>query len=977
MFQGLANFVAKRHKVIIIFWLILLVISLPATQFVADVVVYEETSMAPEDIESAKAAELISDQFPTGIANSTALVVVQSVDVFSSRIRDFNLQLEDEVRHGDIDYLDNFTSIYSISRDYLLGTVPLVYPLVSETEGQVNLSASLIFGGPAFYASSWGNNPVNDSVFEASWNSYSMFVPNSSYLPLLYNYSYAFWQTWNETFNPGNVSAYLDPLLYDEFQRADEVVNLVALSSLGLLPPEDEMDLFMTGVWASFDILTWNDAEAIHNYSVPLAGSYLGVQNITFLREVLDLGPSPAGQTVYAFVQQVISSATLDAYPVAVPDTVKSNLLNEETGIMIITIGFTRASSFRESDGTQPILENVRTIGDSIDELRVSLSLDQETILVTGNSALEANLEEKAWEDVERIDIVTIALVFILIGVFFLSIVAPMVPVGGIGIAVVISQGMIFLIGSYVGDVHFSVLTLTLTAMLGAGTDYAIFLMARYREERLRGKSKEDSVRESVTWAGESVMTSGVAVMISFGVLSLGSFSFVRTMGLSIMMGIGLALVVAITLIPSLLMLLGDRVFWPGGKKWNRNPGKEKKGPGYFRRAASFSVKHPRAIVLAALLVSVPAVYGVLTLETSFDFIAAMPETEATRGLDLLGEGFGKGKILPTYVVIQFDSPFYDNGTFDGSVLNSIENLSQSLEGLDNTVTVIGPTRPQGQTVDYGNLSQMSPMQASAMMVMMLQSVGEDNRTALLTIELEEEPFSKTSVQSVSEIHDAISDSKRSDPNVEGAETLVGGATASIRDTSIIFNEDFQFMAVVVVIGIFVLLLFVLGSVLLPLRLILTILLSITWTLAVTMVLFQVLIGIPVLWMMPLILFVIAMGLGMDYDIFLTTRIREEVAKGKTDKEAIVEAVDKTGGIITAAGAVMAGAFGSMMLSSLGMLQEFGFALFFVIIIDAMIVRIYLVPAIMVLLEKWNWWAPGRIQRVRREEKMKKKSEKK
>ena len=137
MFQELANFVVKRHKVIIIFWLILLVISLPATQLVSDVVVYEETSMAPEDIESAKAAELISDQFPAGIANSTALIVVQSVDVFSSRIRDFNLQLEDEVRQGDIDYLDNFTSIYSISRDYLLGTVPLVYPLVSETEGQV------------------------------------------------------------------------------------------------------------------------------------------------------------------------------------------------------------------------------------------------------------------------------------------------------------------------------------------------------------------------------------------------------------------------------------------------------------------------------------------------------------------------------------------------------------------------------------------------------------------------------------------------------------------------------------------------------------------------------------------------------------------------------------------------------------------------------------------------------------------------
>ncbi|MFQ5910226.1 MAG: MMPL family transporter [Thermoplasmata archaeon] len=970
MFQGLANFVIKRHKLIVIFWLVLLVISLPATQLVADVVVYEETSMAPEDIESAKAAELISDQFPTSITNSTALVVVQTGNLFSSRLRDFSLQLEDEVRYGDIDYLDNFTSIYSIARDYLIGTVPLIHPLVSETEGQVNLSASLIFGGPAFYASSWGNDPVNESVFAISWNSYSMLVPNSSYLPLLSNYSTVFWQTWNETFNLGNGSAYLDPVLYNEFQRADEVVNLVALQSLGLLPPEDEMDLFMTGVWTSLNIFTWDMDEEIHNYSVALVGLYLGVQNITFLQDVLDLGPFPAAQTVYAFVQQVITSATLDTYPVAVPETVKSNLMNEETGIMIITMGFTRASNFRESNGTQPVLENVRTIKASIDELRTSLSLDQETILVTGDSALEADLSDKAWEDIERIDVVTIALVFILIGIFFLSIVAPMIPVGGIGIAVVISQGMIFLIGSYVAKIHFSVLTLTLTAMLGAGTDYAIFLMARYREERVRGRSKEDSVRESVTWAGESVTTSGVAVMISFGALSLGSFSFVRAMGLSIMMGIGLALIVAITLIPSLLMLLGDRIFWPGARKWYKNPEKEK-GPGYFRKASTLAVKHSKAIVIAAILVSVPAAYGVFALETSFDFIAAMPETEATRGLDLLGEGFGEGKILPTYVVIYFESIFYDNGTFDRPVLDGIENLSQSLEALDNIETVTGPTRPQGQTVDYGNLSQMNQSQASVIMATMLQSVGEDNRTALLTIELGEEPFSRVSMQSISEIHDTILDSKRSDPNMERAEALVGGSTAGIRDTSIIFNRDFQVMAVVVIVGIFVLLLFVLGSVFLPIRLILTILLSITWTLAVTMVLFQVIIGIPVLWMMPLILFVIAMGLGMDYDIFLTTRIREEVAKGKTDKEAIVEAVEKTGGIITAAGAVMAGAFGSMMLSSLGMLQEFGFALFFVIVIDAMIVRIYLVPAIMVLLEKWNWWAPGRIQRVRREEKIK------
>ena len=108
------------------------------------------------------------------------------------------------------------------------------------------------------------------------------------------------------------------------------------------------------------------------------------------------------------------------------------------------------------------------------------------------------------------------------------------------------------------------------------------------------------------------------------------------------------------------------------------------------------------------------------------------------------------------------------------------------------------------------------------------------------------------------------------------------------------------------------------------------------------------------------------MGLGMDYDIFLMTRVKEEVMKGKSDEEAIAHAVEYTGSIITICGVIMAGAFGTMMLSSMGMLQEFGFGLCFAILIDATIVRIYLVPAIMILLKKWNWWAPFGLQKVRR-----------
>ena len=153
------------------------------------------------------------------------------------------------------------------------------------------------------------------------------------------------------------------------------------------------------------------------------------------------------------------------------------------------------------------------------------------------------------------------------------------------------------------------------------------------------------------------------------------------------------------------------------------------------------------------------------------------------------------------------------------------------------------------------------------------------------------------------------------------------------------------------------------GSVVSPLRSILTILLSISWTMAVAFLLFQEVLGQPILYMAPMILLLVCLGLGMDYDILLTTRVREEVTRGRNNDEAIVHAVEQTGGIITACGVIMASAFGSMMLSNGYLLKEFGFVLMFAILLDATIVRIYLVPAIMSLLGKWNWWAPGLLKR--------------
>jgi RND superfamily putative drug exporter len=328
---------------------------------------------------------------------------------------------------------------------------------------------------------------------------------------------------------------------------------------------------------------------------------------------------------------------------------------------------------------------------------------------------------------------------------------------------------------------------------------------------------------------------------------------------------------------------------------------------------------------------------------------------------------------MPTQVVITGDTYVYENGEFNIAYLDAIENLTASIAADTSMVQqVTGVTRPYGTVVDYHNISYMPEEQQALLVNTMLLSVGSSNKTVLLTVVLKPEPQSNEAVAYISTLRELVIDTQTIEPELAESTILVGGGTASLYDLSTSIGEQFGMIEIIVVIGIFIVLMIVLGSLLLPLFAVLSIAMSIVWSFALTYLIFGEWLGVPILFIVPLVLFVMLMGIGMDYNVFILTRIREEVHKGKELNRAIVDAVDWTGGIITALALIMAGAFGSMMLSSNDMLVMFGFALTVAILIDAMIVRTYIVPAAMSLMGKWAWWAPGRLQREGREEKMKK-----
>jgi putative drug exporter of the RND superfamily len=654
-----------------------------------------------------------------------------------------------------------------------------------------------------------------------------------------------------------------------------------------------------------------------------------------------------------AMAEGLVSNYSLSAFPISIPTELLGARVNLPLAdIMIISMSYLNGDAMSGRENI-PLVRGI--VHSSIPD---SSSMN---LYVTGSDAYYSDNTSGIEKDMAIIEPLTIILIIVLIGVVFRSFVASSTPPVVIGLALMISLAFMYLIGTYVFSVHYSVLMLMLTSMMGAGCDYCIFILSRYREERHGGKGKREAISASIEFAGESILTSGLTVMIGFGTLALASLDMLRSWSI-LALGVGIALLISLTMLPALLMLLGDRMFWPD--KMN-GPMKKSRDHGYFTRTAHFAIDRAKIIVLATVIISIPATYLVINLDSSYDMVRAMPESESKQGLLSLTDAFGEGSILPTYVVLNMTNTMSTDGVLNQVNMNVIENVSSSIASLGNIKQVISPSRPNGESgpVDYANLSHYSAEIAAQYSSKIQSMIGEDGRAVIISVTFIDSPYSERSIGSIKEIRSTLA---AFDDSPEITAVYVAGNSALMYDIVNVTQADFLVIEVLAIILIYVVLMIVLGSVVNPLRSILTIMISIGWTLGAMVVVFQWILNIPILWTIPIILLVVCLGLGMDYDILLTTRIREEAAKGRSDHEAIIHSIEQTGGIITACGIIMASAFATMMLSSNTSLMELGFALSFAILLDATVVRMYMVPAIMSLLGKWNWYAPGRLQRVNR-----------
>src|SRR6266702_1155492 len=398
---------------------------------------------------------------------------------------------------------------------------------------------------------------------------------------------------------------------------------------------------------------------------------------------------SLANQTIWAYT---LSTYRLPSPPIPpIPPAILQNFISPDNKVMIVIVSFSKSPGSFGRANTDPILKNVVTMRTTFSQLKSSDGGPSQTY-VTGDLATTADSSLGSDRDLGLIEPVTIGAILILAGLFFFAIATPFVPLTIVGLALLITEGGLYLIGKYIIPIQDTTTTFLFTIMLGVGTDYSIFLMARYREERVEGHDKAAAVQTSVTWSGESIATSATTVIIAFGAMTISSFTLLQSIGVGLGFGVLIALLVSLTLIPSFILVAGDRIFWPrSGKRFESYAVKARKKrserPGYFRRAASFSVKRPALVLGLTVLISIPAIYISLTGSTSYDFTAGLAQA-------------------------------------------NLETLSQNIGNLSNVKVVTGPTRPNGVPVNATNMRAVMPQDRLAI----LGDIGKDNRTALVTV---------------------------------------------------------------------------------------------------------------------------------------------------------------------------------------------------------------------------------------------------
>jgi len=535
-----------------------------------------------------------------------------------------------------------------------------------------------------------------------------------------------------------------------------------------------------------------------------------------------------------------------------------------------------------------------------------------------------------------RVTLVTVLLVLVLLLIIYRSPVLAIVPLIVIGTALTLAQSLAAMLSQQFDlPLNGQVTAIMSVLVFGAGTNYALFIVSRYREELVLNPDKWSAMRTTMSHVGPSIAGSAGTTMVAMFALTFASFGSFRSLGPMLALAIFVVLLSGLLVMPAVIAMLGRLAFWPRPLIQQSSVGTD----GLWHKVGRYVSRKPKTVFVVTMVAIVVGTLPSWSITPSFNFIDGFPDdAESKRGYELLTNSFPPGQLAPTQVLVSVEQ---------GNVLGEfveLEKVSQSLANIDGIISVTGPTRPTGvpvseaQAAVFGNQRFVSP----------------DGTTARIDLVFGDDPYDQPALTRIDTIRTAVAQSPLS--SVPGSQILVGGESAVQADTKASIDADITWLAPVSLLAIFGVLVVLLRSIVAPLYLVFSVIVSFGATFGISVFIFQEVFGhTGVAYSNGVWMFIFLVALGADYNIFVMSRIREAV-RNEGIRDGIATAVGRTGGVVTSAGIILAGTFAVLTTLPLRDIFQLGFAVMLGVLIDTFVVRALLVPSMAALLGNLSWW---------------------
>ena len=975
LFGGLGRFVVRHPWYPIVFWVVLLVVTVPFLSLLGSVTTNSFTTV-PTNAPSALAANRLAELFPNDTVGASSYLLFTGPNLTDANAQRVVLNVTAALA-ADRSLADvaAIASVYSAYAAFLAGQVRLADGAVQQglagsptLPAAVNASAALLWGPPGAFLASWSAHVDPSDPAAANYPAFAATLANltnasaRAVLVAFYNGS------------GGRATGFNGSVADCAAQYPNGVVACAAAAARAnvgpivpsLFPPSTDL-LVPETVLATLDPANATvpaaqrvTATVVLATETGLASGWIGTVWTAFPG-----GPVTPG-AASAFANATVANATLATEPIPVPTGLYAQYVDPTGTAQLVDVSFSVTDDTTNASGGTPVYHDLDLI-DSLVPPVVARSDATHTIayVQTGPAPLDLLTQTAVDSAIALVLPLTVVLLLVISMLYFRSPITPLVTFAGLGIALVLGLGGTVLIGTFVQHVDSTALTLEEVFVLGIGTDYSIFLVARYREELVRGATPDDAIVTSVAWAGQSVATSGSTAIIATLSLAFSGVALLEQWGEVLALAILITVVLSLTIVPAFLKLIGPRIFWPvTGARFARRAEvvaeRMRTERTYFYRVGRATQRRPASVVAILLLVSVPLVAVALAVPLSYDFYQQLPSNHsASQGLTELGNHFGPGFATQSYALVTFAAPLVVGNVTNATEFVDWNALAQRAAATPGIASVGSPVGPGGAPLgEWLNLSGLPSALRANLLGSLAGYVGTDGRTALIGLVTASTGLSVAAVNAVESVERSFSAYAAGRPEI--ASTVYGGGAPTINDLATSTATATNFLILAVTIGLVLVLLVVLRSWIIALMAIATIGLSISWAWALTYLVFQELLGYSLFFFVRTILFILILGLGIDYNIFLLTRVREERVRGRSSSEATVEAVARTGAIITAAAIILASAFAALTVGDFVLIEAIGFSVAIAVILDAMVVRTFLVPAALQLLGDRVWSLSGR-----------------